>query len=112
MTLLGQEFCKNIRDDKRSVRVTPERLDGLPQDWLDAHPVDDEGLVTVTTDYPDAIPVRTFCRDADVRREMVARVPQPGLARRTTPCSRSSSSCASSWPGWSATTPGPTTTPA
>jgi thimet oligopeptidase len=70
MTLLGQEFAKNIRDGKRSVRVTPERLDGLPQDWLDARPVDAEGLVTVTTDYPDVIPLRTFCRDAEVRREM------------------------------------------
>ena len=72
MTVIGQEFSKNIRDGKGTIRVAPERLDGLPQDWLDAHPVDDEGLVTVTTDYPDAIPVRTFCTDRDVRREMAA----------------------------------------
>jgi len=71
LTEVGQEFSKNIRDDKRSVRVPPERLDGLPQDWLDAHPVDEEGLVTITTDYPDVIPVRTFAHDADVRRQIV-----------------------------------------
>lgn len=71
LTEVGQEFSKNIRDDKRLVRVSPERLAGLPEDWLAAHPVDDQGLVTVTTDYPDVIPVRTFAHDADVRRQVV-----------------------------------------
>ncbi|MBF4767001.1 Zn-dependent oligopeptidase [Nocardioides agariphilus] len=71
LTLVGQEFGKNIRDGKRTISVAPARLAGLPQDWLDAHPVGDDGLVTLTTDYPDAIPVRTFCHDRDVRREMV-----------------------------------------
>jgi len=71
LTVVGQEFSKNIRDGKRTIRVAPERLDGLPQDWLDAHPADDEGLVSITTDYPDAIPVRTFCKDREVRRQMV-----------------------------------------
>ncbi|WP_121254110.1 M3 family metallopeptidase [Nocardioides ferulae] len=70
LTEVGQEFSKAIRDDVRTIRVAPERLAGLPQDWLDAHPAGDDGLVTVTTDYPDAIPVRTFCHDADVRREL------------------------------------------
>ena len=72
MTVIGQEFSKNIRDGKGTIRVAPERLEGLPQDWLDEHPAEDDGLVTITTDYPDAIPVRTFCKDRDVRREMVA----------------------------------------
>ena len=70
MTEVGQEFSKNIRDDTRSIRVTPERLAGLPADWLEAHPVDDDGLVTVTTDYPDSVPTRMYARDADVRRDM------------------------------------------
>ncbi len=70
LTAAGQEFGRGIREDVRTVRVRPEQLAGLPQDWLDAHPVGDDGLVTVTTDYPDVIPVRTFCRDAGVRREL------------------------------------------
>ncbi len=69
--LLSQEFSKNIRENVRSIRVTPDRLAGLPQDWVDAHPVDDEGLVTVTTDYPDVVPFRTFARDAQARRDLV-----------------------------------------
>jgi thimet oligopeptidase len=71
LTVVGQEYSKNIRDGKRTIRVAPERLDGLPQDWLDAHPVGEDGLVAVTTDYPDALPVRMFCKDRDVRRQMV-----------------------------------------
>jgi thimet oligopeptidase len=69
--LLSQEFSKNIREDVRSIRLTPDRLAGMPKDWVDAHPLDDEGLVTVTTDYPDVVPFRTFARDARARRDLV-----------------------------------------
>jgi thimet oligopeptidase len=68
--LVGQEFSKNIRDDVRSVRVTPDKLAGMPQDWVDAHPVDDDGLVTLTTDYPDVVPFSTYGRDRDTRRAL------------------------------------------
>ena len=37
--LLSQEFSKNIREDVRSIRVRPEQLDGMPADWVAAHPV-------------------------------------------------------------------------
>jgi thimet oligopeptidase len=70
LTVLAQEFSKNIRNGVKSIQVAPERLAGMPQDWLDAHPADAAGLVTVTTDYPDAVPLRTFCADADARREL------------------------------------------
>jgi thimet oligopeptidase len=70
ITEIDQEFSKHIRDDVRSIRVTPDRLEGMPDDWLAAHPVDDDGLVTVTTDYPDAVPVRMFAHDAGVRRDL------------------------------------------
>lgn len=70
ITTIDQEFSRNIRDDVRTVRATPEQLAGMPEDWLAAHPADDEGLVTVTTDYPDAVPARMFVHDADVRRQV------------------------------------------
>ncbi len=71
LTELDQEFSKIARDDVRSIRVAAERLTGLPADWIEAHPAGDDGLVTVTTDYPDAIPVRVFAHDQGVRREIV-----------------------------------------
>lgn len=70
LTEVGQEFGRTVRDDVRTVRVPPERLTGMPQDWLDAHPPAEDGLVTITTDYPDSVPVRMFARDAAVRRDV------------------------------------------
>ena len=70
ITAVDQEFSRNIRDDVRSVKATREQLAGLPEDWLEAHPVDADGLVTVTTDYPDAVPARMFVQDPDVRRQI------------------------------------------
>ncbi|WP_139979868.1 M3 family metallopeptidase [Nocardioides litoris] len=71
MTELDQEFGKAVRDDVRTIRVRPEQLDGLPADFREAHPADDDGLVTITTDYPDAVPTRQFAHDPEVRREML-----------------------------------------
>jgi thimet oligopeptidase len=70
LVALDQEFSRNIRDDVRYVKVAPERLVGMPKDWLDEHPVDDEGLVSISTDYPDTVPARMFIRDAEVRAEL------------------------------------------
>lgn len=70
LTVLTQDFGRAIRDDVRSIRLTPDRLDGLPADFVVAHPVAADGLVTVTTDYPDYRPFRSFAGDAAARREL------------------------------------------
>ena len=81
-------LSRTIREDVRSIRLPLAELDGLPQDWIDDHPVDAEGMVTVTTDYPDIIPFRTFAHSAtaaprDHRRQPRARVAgQRGSAAR------------------------------
>jgi thimet oligopeptidase len=64
---LDQEFSRIARDDVRSVKVRPDRLGGLPQDFVDAHPVGEDGLVTITTDYPDSLPVFEYADDAELR---------------------------------------------
>ncbi|MHB8186137.1 MAG: M3 family metallopeptidase [Dermatophilaceae bacterium] len=69
--VVDQEFGKNIRDDVRSISVTGGQLAGLPQDYIDAHPVGADGCVTITTDYPDLIPFMTFALDAEARRALV-----------------------------------------
>lgn len=66
-TELGLELARHIRDDVRSIRVRPEQLAGLPEDFLAEHPADDDGLVTLTTEYPDLLPVRTYATDPEVR---------------------------------------------
>ncbi|MFI1911898.1 M3 family metallopeptidase [Nocardia sp. NPDC020380] len=70
LTVLEQEFGRTIRDDVRTVRLMPAELGGLPDDFVAAHPPAADGLVTVTTDYPDYLPFRTFARDADARRRL------------------------------------------
>jgi thimet oligopeptidase len=70
-TELGQEFSKNIRDDVRSVVLRPEQLDGLPADWVEGHPTGEDGMVRVTTDYPDYVPFMTFARDRRARARLL-----------------------------------------
>ena len=70
-TELSLAFSRNIREGKREVRVRPEALAGLPQDFIDAHPVDDEGLVTLTTEYTDLMPVREYATDRATREALV-----------------------------------------
>lgn len=69
MVVVGQDFARNIRTDVRSIQVSPDRLAGMPEDWVAEHPPTD-GVVTVTTDYPDAIPFFTFARDRQARLEL------------------------------------------
>ena len=71
-TELGLTFSRNVRDGRREVRVAPEALAGLPQDYIDAHAVGDDGLVVLTTDYPDLMPVREYAHDRETRRSIVA----------------------------------------
>jgi len=69
--VVDQQFGKNTRDDVRSISVTTGQLAGLPQDYIDAHPVGPDGRVAISTDYPDTIPFMTFALDADARRALV-----------------------------------------
>ncbi len=70
LTVVDQDFSRRIRDDVRSVKLRPEQLAGLPADYVEEHPPGDDGLVTITTDYPDYLPFRTFATDADARRSL------------------------------------------
>lgn len=70
-TAVGQEFSKNIRDGVRSIRVAPDVLAGLPDDFVGSRRAGDDGLVEITTEYPDYVPFMTFCRDRAARAAMV-----------------------------------------
>ena len=70
-TAIGQEFSKNIRDDVRSVTLAPAHLAGLPVDYVEEHPPDEDGTVTVTTDYPDYVPFMTFAQDREARAQLL-----------------------------------------
>ncbi len=70
MVEVGQRFSRNIREDRRFITVPVERLSGLPADFIAAKPVAD-GQITLSTDYPDYLPVLSYADDEGVRRDMV-----------------------------------------
>src|SRR4051794_10447847 len=78
LTVLDQDFARVIREDVRSIRILPEQLDGLPQDFVEAHPPAEDGLLTITTDYPDYVPFRTFARDRAARRSITIKFLERG----------------------------------
>jgi thimet oligopeptidase len=67
---LGQTFSRNIRDDVRKVTASPTDLDGLPSDFIASHPAGPDGRITVTTAYPDALPVLTYAHSDDLRKRL------------------------------------------
>ncbi|HEX9578463.1 MAG TPA: M3 family metallopeptidase [Myxococcales bacterium] len=70
---IGQEFQRNIRDDVRRIEVPPSALLGLPDDYIRAHPPSADGLVAITTDYPDYVPFMTYA-SASAAREALWKV--------------------------------------
>lgn len=67
---VGTDFEKAIADGRKSVSADPAELEGLPADWLAAHQPGPDGKVTVTTDYPDLIPVMTYAKSSALRQRL------------------------------------------
>ncbi len=64
---LGNTFSRNIQEDVRTVEVSVEELDGLPQDFIDERVEEGQKTVTLTTNYPDLYPVLTYAHSDDLR---------------------------------------------
>jgi Zn-dependent oligopeptidase len=67
---IGQNFDRNIRSDTRTVALPPQALAGLPEDYIRAHPPGEDGLVRITTEYPDYVPFQTYSSDASAREQL------------------------------------------
>lgn len=70
LVMIGQDFGRNIREDVRSVQATREQLTGLPEDFIAAHTPDEQGMYTLTTDYPDLYPVMSYAADKELRYKL------------------------------------------
>ena len=69
---LGQTFDRNIREDVRTLALDSiDELDGLPDDYVEAHQPGDDGKIRLTTDYPDYIPFARYAHK-DARRKEFA----------------------------------------
>src|SRR6185437_14327000 len=69
-TLLALSFSRNVQEGGNTVTASPAELDGLPPDFLESHQPDPTGGVTLSTDFPDYLPVMTFAKSHDLRRRM------------------------------------------
>jgi len=71
LTKLGQQFSKTISEDVRALEITDaRRLAGLPADFIASHPPDAEGVIRITTDYPDYNPFMTYAEDDELRKQL------------------------------------------
>jgi thimet oligopeptidase len=68
---IGQEFDKNIREGVRTVTVDDAKLlDGLPADYVARKKPGADGKITLTTDYPDSLPVFSYATSEELRKRM------------------------------------------
>jgi thimet oligopeptidase len=67
---LGQQFSKNISEDVRKVELDPKDLDGLPEDYIKAHPKGPNGKVTITTNTPDYQPFMIYAKSGKAREKL------------------------------------------
>jgi thimet oligopeptidase len=67
---IGNEFSKNIQEDVRYVDASPEQLRGLPQDYIDNHQPNEQGIVVISTDYPDIGPILIYGEDDSLRHQL------------------------------------------
>ncbi len=72
ITQIGLKFAANIRDDKGDIKLKPEDLASLPQDYLDAHKPAADGFIHLTYDYPDVFPVLDFASKRETRKTVMA----------------------------------------
>jgi thimet oligopeptidase len=70
--LISQQstFERNIADSRNTITATAAELDGVPADYLEHHKPGPNGLIEISTDYPDYFPVMKFARNPDVRRRL------------------------------------------
>src|SRR5690606_31302440 len=68
ITVLYQEFSRNLRDNKARIAFTPEEMRGLPEAFIARQPRDAEGRYLLSFDYPDFNPFMANAESEEARR--------------------------------------------
>jgi thimet oligopeptidase len=69
---LEQAFARNIRDDTRRIELSGlEQLEGLPPDYVAAHPPDADGMIRISTELPDYEPFIAYANNERARLALV-----------------------------------------
>lgn len=83
ITERGLAFERTVHDDVRTVVADKAQLDGLPPDYLAAHPADGSGHVNISTDPPDSAPARKFSNSPELRQKLYLAAAQVGYPANT-----------------------------
>jgi thimet oligopeptidase len=68
---LGQEFGQNIRDERFVIKLKNKSdLEGLPEDYIKSHKPGPDGMIDISTDYPDYIPFMSYAKNNNLRKEL------------------------------------------
>lgn len=70
ITELTLEFDRNIREDKRTLAISEDEKEGLPQDFIDRLATDKSGSKLISTDPSDLYPALTFAKKESVRKNL------------------------------------------
>lgn len=70
MAQIGTDFADNIANGRVVIKVAPEELGGLPDDFIAAHPPGEDGMVEISTDTPEYVPVMTYAESDALRRRL------------------------------------------
>ena len=80
ITVLGQEFAKNIRENNTRLTFTPAEYKGLPQSYIDRLK-NAEGNIVVGFDYPDYLPFMSSSENEKARERYYVENTKRGTAK-------------------------------
>ncbi len=64
----GTAFEGNIAKGQRTFTARAGELDGMPADYIAAHKPGADGVITITTDYPDYLPIMSYAKSEALRK--------------------------------------------
>ncbi len=70
LTKLSQDFDRVLAETTLALEITPQQLEGLPESFIANHPVQENGTIRLTTDYPDLVPFLKYAKDRNTAREL------------------------------------------
>ena len=81
MTVLSQEFSRNLRDNTTRLSFAPAEMLGLPETYLARQPRDQAGNYLLSFDYPDFNPFMANAESEEARRRYYLGYLNRGTAR-------------------------------
>lgn len=81
ITALGQEFARNVRENRTKVTFTAAECEGLPASFLERVGRDEDGSISLGFDYPDYNPFMMNARSSEARRRFYVAYNNRGTER-------------------------------